>query len=274
MEEILRQQEIGDYRITVSKDESPSCPCEYSGMVTCFLWEYPDCNELSSYCDTTELFGDDMECSHTLLESVQKLAKKYIVWPRLLNWMKLEMFHGWNLKYDVKGKKCVMTRAKSEMKAETIVSTSSLHEMYNTDGLLEQVVEKMNLEELVRAIDSGGEDIRIKKMSTGYGKEVVAFCTKSRYQELVLKDERDWMFGAAGWMADDMKVMQTWMDCDVLRYTVEKKVRYKKVYEDVQRAEEDTFDWEELESVGGCYMDSYELLSKVVDEYGLTEDLK
>lgn len=56
---------------------------------------------------------------------------------------------------------------------------------------------------------------------------------------------------------------------DVIGFVLEKKVRYTKVYEDSERADEYDYDWEEVDSCWGYYCDEDELIKEVIEEHQL-----
>ena len=56
---------------------------------------------------------------------------------------------------------------------------------------------------------------------------------------------------------------------DVKGYVLEKKEPYTKTYSDGRKVE--SFDWEEIGSCWGFYMETEELISEVIAEYDLKE---
>ena len=58
---------------------------------------------------------------------------------------------------------------------------------------------------------------------------------------------------------------------DVKGYVLEKKVSYTKQYHDEEHEDEEGFDWEEVDSCWGYYMEEDELIDEVISEYHLKE---
>lgn len=46
-EDIIKTEEIGDYRIKIRRDEYPPCPCKDWDMLGVHLFDYSDRNRLS-----------------------------------------------------------------------------------------------------------------------------------------------------------------------------------------------------------------------------------
>lgn len=58
----LERKEIGDYRITIERDDYAACPTKDWDMLGHFIWEFNDCHggmTLSCYSDT-----EDLSCNH------------------------------------------------------------------------------------------------------------------------------------------------------------------------------------------------------------------
>ena len=78
------------------------------------------------------------------------------------------------------------------------------------------------------------------------------------------------------WQEQARTVIDGEVDCigkwawgDVKGYVLEKKESYTKVYSDGREVE--TFEWEEIDSCWGYYMDTEELIDEVISEHGLKE---
>ena len=71
--------------------------------------------------------------------------------------------------------------------------------------------------------------------------------------------------------AAEAKEIGMWMWGDVKMFELEKKVPYKKVFTDSERKPEDNFDWEQIHSCGGYFLDTDELIDNVIHEYDIPQ---
>ena len=68
----------------------------------------------------------------------------------------------------------------------------------------------------------------------------------------------------------EVKGIGLWMWGDVKGYVLEKKVRYKKVFTEIDRESEDDCEWEQIDSVWGYYYeDADDLIEEIIKEHGL-----
>ena len=81
----------------------------------------------------------------------------------------------------------------------------------------------------------------------------------------------DWREGAIQCIDEEVKEIGMWMWGDVKGYVLEEKVLYTKHFQDPNREDEDDFDWEEIHSCWGFFMETEELINEVISEHGLKE---
>lgn len=68
----------------------------------------------------------------------------------------------------------------------------------------------------------------------------------------------------------EVKCIGLWMWGDVKGYVLEKKVRYEKVFTEIDRESEDDYEWEQIDSVWGYYYeDADDLIEEIIKEHGL-----
>lgn len=70
-------------------------------------------------------------------------------------------------------------------------------------------------------------------------------------------------------MNGESKILEKWMWGDVISFTLEKKARFTKHYENEEKTDVDTFEWEVVDSCYGFYDDADELMQMVIDENDL-----
>lgn len=62
-----------------------------------------------------------------------------------------------------------------------------------------------------------------------------------------------------------------WAWGDVKGFVLEKKVSFTKVYDDNDREDEDDFEWEEVDSCWGYFMETEDLINEVISEHDLQD---
>lgn len=129
---------------------------------------------------------------------------------------------------------------------------------------------------MIQVLSDLGKDIFVKEWSTtGYSQgdyvEGVAFCTKERYTKMVSTDTTDWKTKIDALIDGEVECIGMWMWGDVKGFVLEKKVEYTKKYHDIEREDEEDFDWEEVDSCWGYYMETDKLIEEVISEHQLKE---
>lgn len=276
---LIETKEIGNHRIKIYYDPSPMCPCTDWDMAACFLWEYDRSARLSDACNWREVFGKYGDSRHSLEDALHQLISEHVGWKDLLNYFKKGKLDGYRMRYDRSANMWYLEWYNNSRYTECkcyqeilSVSPSDLH----THDCTDEFVESLDCDELVQILSDLGKDIFVKEWSTtGYSQgdyvEGVAFCTKDRYIKMVNTDTTDWKTRIDTLIDGEVESLGMWMWGDVKGFVLEKKIPYTKQYHDEAREYEESFDWEEVDSCWGYYMEADELIEEVIAEHGLKE---
>lgn len=274
MDNLIETKEIGNYRINVFYDVNAICPCVDYDMVAYYLWEYSRCNRLSDVCNWKEVFGKFGDSRHSLIESLQELIKDYVEWEDLLQYFKDKKLSNYRLRCDDE-KKCHLEwyNKRKDTFIELFCEDSIV---LNNMSFIVDFIEHLNKDELIQIINDLGKDIIVKEWSsTGHyqGKYVegIAFCTKDRYQKMVDTDTTNWKEKVELFIDAGAEIVGMWMWGDVKGFTLEEKVTYTKKYDNPEREDEKSYEWEEIDSCWGYYMKTDELIEEVINEHELME---
>ena len=141
------------------------------------------------------------------------------------------------------------------------------------DGICSWLSEVLDQEDFIYLLSNCQTEIAVHEWSShGYCQgdyvEGFSYCTKERFIERNGGTTKDWQKRAVSAMESEVECIGKWMWGDVIGFVLEKKVRYTKVYEDSERADEDDYDWE-VDSCWGYYCDEDELIKEVIEEHQL-----
>ena len=274
MDNLIETKEIGNYRINVFYDVDAICPCVDYDMVAYYLWEYSRCNRLSDVCNWKEVFGKFGDSRHSLIESLQELIKDYVEWEDLLQYFKDKKLSNYRLRCDDE-KKCHLEwyNKRKNTFIELFCEDSIV---LNNMSFIVDFIEHLNKDELIQIINDLGKDIIVKEWSsTGHCQgdyvEGIAFCTKDRYQKMVDTDTTNWKEKVELFIDAGAEIVGMWMWGDVKGFTLEEKVTYTKKYDNPEREDEKSYEWEEIDSCWGYYMKTDELIEEVINEHELME---
>lgn len=276
---LIETKEIGNHRINIYYDTDAGCPCTDWDMAASFLWEYNRSARLSRACNWEEVFGKRGDEKHSLVDALRQLISDHVEWKELLNYIKKGKLDGHRMRYDRSENLWYFewyheSQLFGPQSCQEIfsVSPSNLCAFDYTD----ECIEDLEQDELVQILSDLGKDIFVKEWSTtGYSQgdyvEGVAFCTKDRYTKMVSADTTDWKTRIDTLIDGEVESLGMWMWGDVKGFVLEKKVPYTKQYHDNEREDEEDFDWEEVDSCWGYYMEADELIEEVIAEHGLKE---
>lgn len=276
---LVKTEEIGDYRIEIYYDINAGCPCIDWDMAACFLWEYDRSDRLSDVCNWREVFGKYGDNRHSLADALHQLISEHVEWKDLLNYFKKGKVENYRMRYDKHKKMWYLewynNSRYTEHKGYQEIFSVSPSDLYTYD-YTDEFIEDLERDELVQILSDLSKDIFVKEWSTrGYSQgdyvEGVAFCTKERYAEMVSTDTTDWKTKIDALIEGEVKDIGMWMWGDVKGFVLEKKVSYTKKYNDKEREDEEGFDWEEVDSCWGYYMEADELIEEVISEHQLKE---
>ena len=278
----IKREEVGDYRITIFPDECAECPITNWDMVGCYLFEYNRIHKLSDHCNWREVWGKHGDNKHSLAESMAELVRDYCDFDKIWDYFKSEKMSSVRLNYDrtenlwkisVYGYGVFDIRTTWSVIAEIEPSERVGKEWYVFDELFASI----DTEDFVEIINQCGKDIYVAEWSTtGYsqGDYVggVAFVTKERYDKYHGDKAESWKDVAQECIDGEVKCIEKWMWGDVIGYQLERKVRFKKVYEDPGKDNEDGYEWEEVDSCWGYYMEPEELIEEIIAEHNIKEN--
>ena len=274
MDNLIETKEIGNYRINVFYDVDAICPCVDYDMVAYYLWEYSRCNRLSDVCNWKEVFGKFGDSRHSLIESLQELIKDYVEWEDLLQYFKDKKLSNYRLRCDDE-KKCHLEwyNKRKNTFIELFCEDSIV---LNNMSFIVDFIEHLNKDELIQIINDLGKDIIVKEWSsTGHCQgdyvEGIAFCTIDRYQKMVDTDTTNWKEKVELFIDAGAEIVGMWMWGDIKGFTLEEKVTYTKKYDNPEREDEKSYEWEEIDSCWGYYMKTDELIEEVINEHELME---
>lgn len=280
MNDLIEQREIGDYRITIYPDYDARCPVTEWDMAGCHLFETYDMyhQRLCSECDWKELFPWGKPFEHTLEEAIRRLISDVIGQKGIIKYLKAEKVSNtrfvynrtqrqWEMqtRWTVRGQLCDWTTQWS-------ISSYDLNYYDNSEELLEY----FDKDDMLKLLEEGAKDYVFKEWaSSGYcqGDYLygLSYMSKEQYEKRVGKAGRDWQKHAYKLISGEVKEISKWAWGDVLGFVLEKKVYFTKEYADEDRDPEDCFEWEEIDSCWGYYLDTEELIAEVISEHNIKE---
>lgn len=265
MSYLLETREIGDYRISVYQDEWAECPCTGFDYVGTYIFE--DCSrynrKLSASCNYTELFSST---NHDLRDALCALVCKYVSQKKIVAYIN-KYCHNFRMRYD-KSDHMWYLEALYEGKWYT------REEFYPSDlkdfDYREELCDVLDSDDIASLLyDCKGVAFK-EWSSSGYCQgdciDGFVYCDKERFKKLCDANTTNWRSRALDLFDGEIKTIGMWAWGDVKGYTLEKRTPFKKVYKDEGREPEDAFDWEEIESVWGYFMDTDELIDCVIQE--------
>lgn len=276
---LIETKEIGNHRIKIYYDIDPMCPCTDWDMAACYLWEYDRPNYLSDVCHWKEVFGKYGNNKHSLSDALCQLISEHVEWNNLLDYFKKGKIDGYRMRYDRHEKMWYLEwyndSRYTEHKGYQEIFSISPSDLYSYD-YTDEFVESLECDELIQILNALGKDIFVKEWSTsGYSQgdyvEGVAFCTKERYTKMVSPDTTNWKTKIDDLIDGEVECIGMWMWGDVKGYVLEEKVSYTKKYHDCDREDEEDFDWEEVDSCWGFFMETEALIEEVISEHHLKE---
>lgn len=277
---LIETKEIGNHRIKIYYDIDPMCPCTDWDMAACYLWEYNNMARLSEACNWRELFGEYGKGKHSLVDAIRKLICHYVAWKDLLKYLKKGKLENLRMRYDRSDNMWYLEEYHDSRHYKTEgyyeIFSASASDIYVYD-YTDDILEVLDDDDLVQILsDLGKDDIYVKAWSTtGYSQgdyvEGVAFCTKERYTKMVSTDTTDWKNKIDRLIDGEVECIGMWMWGDVKGYVLEEKVSYTKHYQDLNREDEEDFDWEEVHSCWGFFMETEALIEEVIAEHNLKE---
>lgn len=270
MDYLIETREIGDYRIKVYQDESAECPCSAWDLAGVHIWEYPDSHRLHRDCDIEELFGKYGDGNHDMEESLKRLVCEYVTQEKIIDYINSDNVDNYRMRYD---------KSDHMWYLENLYDGKwYTHEQFDPSDLKnfdyrEELCDILGEDDFKSLLHDCKNIAFYEWSSSGYcqGDYVngYAYCDKERFSKMCDTDTKNWRKRALDIFESEVKSIGLWMWGDVKGYVLEKKVPYKKIYTEIGREPEDGYDWEEVDSCWGCFMDTSELVDEVVDKNGI-----
>lgn len=281
MSYLIKTREIGDYRINVFQDDNADCPCsELDFFVGLYIWKPSDWRKtyISSFCNWQELFGEYGGINYSMYESLKRLICEYVPEKKIIEYINSDECrehcrirydkseHMWYLEYYQK-----YDWTKELWHTEESFTPSEFRDYDNRD-IFCRVLDITDLVSLLRDCKNiAFYEWQSRDYCQGDCVDGFAYCDKERFSKMCDKNTKNWRQRALELFKDEVKKLGMWMWGDVKYYTLEKKVPYKKVFTEIGREPEDCFNWEEIDSVSGYYMDADDLIDQVIAEHGITD---
>ena len=270
----LERKEIGDYRITIERDDYAECPTKDWDMLGHFIWEFNDCPSkmrLSSDSDT-----EDLSCDPRSLEDALKdLVCKYVSQKNIIKYINSSECDDLFFEYSKSDKIWSLYSYDRRTDKRSEWPLLDLHpDEYHSFDFREEICDNLGEDDFKHLLYHYQKEIAFTEFSTcGYCQgdyaDGIAYCDIERFRYLCDTDTKKWRERAVDAMNGESKILGKWMWGDVISFTLEKKMRFTKHYESEEKTDVDTFEWEVVDSCYGFYDDADELMQMVIDEHDL-----
>lgn len=282
-ERIIERKEVGDYRITICHDWDAESPFVYWDMAARYLFEYNNCgHRLHNECNWRDVWGKHGSNNHSLNDSLLILIEENCDFDLLWNYIKSGKMESVLLNYDRSAQEWKLSVSHylgwgKEPRWDVISEIHAYERKRKYWNVFKDMFNILKTQELVEILNACGKNIYAKEWSTtGYCQgdyvEGVAYCTKNWYDERTGSNGTPWKEHIDTLINEEVKCIGMWMWGDVIGYSLEKKVRFNKVYEDPDREDEESYEWEEVARCYGCYMEPEELIKEVMAEHDIKEE--
>lgn len=279
MEDYIRREEVGDYRITIHHDTCVECPATNWDMLGCFLWEYDRMHILSESCNWKDVWGKYSDHRHSLEDTIRLMVKEHCDFDLFVKYIKSEEMKDVRLCYERSSRlwKLEVYDYWAFSKEWDVVDEYEPKDLKEKDmHLFSTLLEYFGQDTLLELLQHCGKDIYVTEWSSrGYSQgdyvEGIAFVTKERYDKRCGRTDKPWKEAAQECIDKEVDCIGKWMWGDVYGYVLEKKVRFKKVYESEEKEDEDDYEWEHVGSCWGYYEEPDELIEEVMAEYNIKE---
>lgn len=278
---LIETKEIGNHRIKIYYDTDAECPVTNWDLGANYIFEHLENGRywLSSYCDWKEWVSNYRECS--MADILQRMAAEVVEQKAIIDYYKAGKVD--NLRF-------VYNRHERQWELQTFPVWKGKDAEWLTEYEVEpldlkmydcrmELLEPLEEEGLIALIDECAKDFVIKEWSSsGYSQgdsmRGIAYTTKERFDKYCgfnPNKYKDWKEQALAIIDIETKEIGMWAWGDVKGFVLEKKVPYTKSFHDKDREDEECFDWEEVDSCWGYFMETEELINEVISEHGLKE---
>lgn len=279
----LERKEIGDYRISIYPDYDAECPVTNWDMGAIHLFEHLERGRywLSSVCDWKEWVSNTREESITSI--LQRMVAKWVSQDDLIKYIKAGNIEGLRLVYNRHERMwqeqiqyARAGRRQDEWDTVFEVEPSDLKVYDYRDELLECLEDD---DDLIAIIEACAKDVVIKSWSScGYcqGDHMrgLSYMTKEHFDKrcgFSPSHYKTWQEQALAVIEGEVKCIELWAWGDVKGFVLEKKVSFTKVFDDNDREDEEDYEWEEVDSCWGYFMETEELIKEVMSEHDIKE---
>lgn len=276
---LIEIKEIGDYRIKIYYDECPSCPVTDWDMGAIHIFEHLENGRywLSQNCDWKKHITNPRE--YSVADILQRVAAEVLTQEEIVKYIKAGKVNDVRLVYNRHERqwelqaKCNYGYNKGEWVNQTEIEPSSL----KTDDYRMELLEPLDEEDLTTLIKECAKNFIIKEWSScGYSQgdhmRGFSYMSKQQFDERCgfnPKAYKNWKEQAMNVLEGEVKCVELWAWGDVKGFVLEKKEAYTKVYVDGREVQ--TFEWVEIDSCWGYYMETEELFKEVISEHNLNE---
>lgn len=277
MSDLIKTQEIGDCKLQIFYDHDAGCPCMEWDLAGLYLFEYSDNHCLHRDCDWREWASDNR---HSLEEILRDMADKFITQREIVKYIKDGNINGLRFIYDRHEREWHLQYQCDWGINKGIWFTQKSfapYELRSEDYRME-IIEELEQDDLVALIRDCAKDIVFREWSsTGYSQGDylygVAYMTKEQFDKRCgfnSQKYKDWKEQAEEIIDGELKCIEMWAWGDVKGFTLEKKVYFTKQYKDGKT--QDSYEWEDVDSCWGYYLETDELIKEIMCEHNLKEE--
>lgn len=271
MSYLFETREIGNYRINVYQDEDTGCPCADWDMLGFHLFNYSD-----SDSDSLFPFCNHEEVSATSLHgALSEIVCKYVPQKKIIDYIN-KYCNDYRVRYDKSDHMWYFENLyKGQWYNHGEYTPDDIHNCDYSD----EFCDILDSDDLIWLLHKCQHEIAFHDWSfSGYSQgdyvEGFSFCTRERFAERYGKPGKDWRKRAVECMESEVDCIGKWLWGDVIGYTLERKVAFKEVYNDISRQPVNCEEWEEIGSCWGYYCTPDELIENVVNEHDIrTKDV-
>lgn len=278
---LIEEKHIDNHRILIFYGTWAECPVTNWDMGACHLFEHLEYGRywLSDSCDWKEWVSDTR--NESLTSILQRMVARWVPQNKLIAYLKAGKVDGVRLVYNRQLRMWQEQLAiswgsrKGEWDTVFEVEPSDLKAFDYRDELLEAIEDD---DDLMAIIENCAKDVVIKYWSScGYSQGDnmigISYITKEQFDKTCGFSGKyaTWQEQAVAVIDSEIKCIEIWAWGDVKGYVLEKKVPFTKVYGEEDREDEEDFEWEEVSSCWGFYMETEELIKEVISEHSLKE---
>lgn len=277
----IERKEIGDYRITIYPDYDAECPVTNWDMGACYIFEHLERGryELYSDCDWKKWVSDIRE--ESVASILQRIAAEVVTQEDIIKYYKAGKVENVRFRYDRHERqwkleykptwRCADADWQSELDVEP-------YELKAHDYRME-LLEPMDEDDYVALIQECAKDFVLQTWeSSGYcqGDHIrgIAYISKERFDKRCgfnPQKYKTWQEQALEIIDAEVEEIGMWAWGDVKGFVLEKKVSFTKVFDDNDREDEEDYEWEEVDSCWGYFMETEELIKEVMSEHDLKD---